>query len=476
MAEEKVLDDSWFAMYMMNAKIGWSHDRTVQRDEGGKKTYVTSSVSEIKMNRMGTVIEISESSVVVEDENGALVSFEQSERQSAMEKKTAGRLEGGKIVWTTTVGKGEAKQESADWTEGILCPYAALRFRKSKGLEAGVKYSTREFLSKAPDAAAEVAITVKGREDVDVMGEKKNLVRLEMRMKMKGMNIPMVTWVSSEWTAWKINSMGVIDMFRLPKELAQAKGEVKEVFVQTIVSPDRKIENPRAARRLKFRLEMDDDEILATLPQGGCQKTLEKGPGFAVLETIAAEPAACPKRPVKAEGMEAFLKASTYLDKDDAKVKELAEKAAGSEEDSLAAARKIEKWVCDNIKKKNFGVGFATASEVARNLEGDCSEHAVLLAAMCRAAGIPSRVLAGVVYADFLATRERPDVGGFGFHMWAEVWVGEWVALDATIGAGYADATHIALARSGLESESSMFELVPIGTYLGRLKIKVLGE
>ena len=68
-------------------------------------------------------------------------------------------------------------------------------------------------------------------------------------------------------------------------------------------------------------------------------------------------------------------------------------------------------------------VAFASAAETVRSLEGDCSEHAVLCAAMARAAGMPSRVVSGLVYL--------PPGGGlggergvFGYHLWAEALVG----------------------------------------------------
>ena len=42
----------------------------------------------------------------------------------------------------------------------------------------------------------------------------------------------------------------------------------------------------------------------------------------------------------------------------------------------------------------------ATADHVAKTLEGDCTEYAMLTAAMCRAEGVPSRTAMGLVYAD----------------------------------------------------------------------------
>ena len=81
----------------------------------------------------------------------------------------------------------------------------------------------------------------------------------------------------------------------------------------------------------------------------------------------------------------------------------------------LEKAQRLNHWVFQNIREKNFGVGFAAASEVARNLTGDCSEHAVLLAALRRACDIPARVVVGLVYVE--------KHQGFGYHMWDEVYI-----------------------------------------------------
>ena len=62
--------------------------------------------------------------------------------------------------------------------------------------------------------------------------------------------------------------------------------------------------------------------------------------------------------------------------------------------------------------------------------EGDCTEHAVLLAALARASGIPARVATGLVYADSYAGRR--DV--FIPHAWVQAWVdGRWRGYDAAL-------------------------------------------
>src|SRR5207244_8830204 len=132
---------------------------------------------------------------------------------------------------------------------------------------------------------------------------------------------------------------------------------------------------------------------------------------------------------------------------DDAKVKEHARLAVGAEKAPWPKALRIEKYVNAKMRVTNHEA-LATADHVARTLEGDCTEFAMLMAAMCRAEGIPSRTAVGLIYADL---RMGPV---FAFHMWTEVWLasfpedkesneGRWMPLDATLGKGHVDATHL---------------------------------
>ena len=72
---------------------------------------------------------------------------------------------------------------------------------------------------------------------------------------------------------------------------------------------------------------------------------------------------------------------------------------------------------------------------------GDCTEHAELFVAMARAAGIPAREVAGLMWVERL--------GAFGGHAWAEVALdGRWIAVDPTWGQVPADPTHLRLAQA----------------------------
>jgi transglutaminase-like putative cysteine protease len=162
-----------------------------------------------------------------------------------------------------------------------------------------------------------------------------------------------------------------------------------------------------------------------------------------------------------------FLRPNALVTSDDTKVAELAAKAVGSETDPWQRACRIEKWVAQNLREKNFKTGFACASEVARNLTGDCTEHAVLTAAMCRAAGVPARVVIGLVYAE--------NLGGFGYHMWNEVYVRRrWVAVDASFDQSSVDAVHIKLSETSLAGVSPYESFLPIVRVVSKLSLEPL--
>ncbi|HVZ94900.1 MAG TPA: transglutaminase-like domain-containing protein, partial [Phycisphaerales bacterium] len=137
-------------------------------------------------------------------------------------------------------------------------------------------------------------------------------------------------------------------------------------------------------------------------------------------------------------------------------------------------------FVAKYMTGAGLDVGMAGADEVCRTKKGDCTEFAVLLAAMLRAADIPSRVVCGVVYCDEFAGKK--DV--FGPHMWTQALVDHmgvkvWVDVDAAIGPGERafDGGHIAFSTSALSDDvpatASFSELLP---FLGKVTVEVEGE
>ena len=132
-------------------------------------------------------------------------------------------------------------------------------------------------------------------------------------------------------------------------------------------------------------------------------------------------------------------------------------------------AEKLCRFVSLYVSNKNFSVGFASASEVARKREGDCTEHGILLASLGRAMGIPSRVVSGLVYVDELKGVEKAMV----YHMWTQFFLkGRWVNFDPALGKVRCPADRITLFASSLQGQSLTESMLPAAELMGKLTVE----
>jgi transglutaminase-like putative cysteine protease len=127
------------------------------------------------------------------------------------------------------------------------------------------------------------------------------------------------------------------------------------------------------------------------------------------------------------------------------------------ERDPRALAEVLVKWVADSIARVATD---ATPDAVGTLTQrrGDVAHKAVLFAALARSLDIPTRVVSGVVHAN----------GRFQYHVWNEVFLGTWVAVDPTLRQFPADAGHLQLLTGGAERRSELSRL------LSTLHIEVL--
>ena len=227
----------------------------------------------------------------------------------------------------------------------------------------------------------------------------------------------------------------------------------------------RKIPNPDQTRNIKYRVTLKDSDPLQVFPQDARQSIRREGGATdsAVLDIKTAGP--LDGQPVTGEVAAEYLKPNSLVTSDDVRVRSLAQRVTRGIEDPWQKATAINKWVSENIRDKNFKIAFAAAGEVARNLTGDCTEHSVLTAAMCRALGVPSRVVVGLIYVE--------EKGGFGYHMWDEVFVNNrWVAIDPSFDQTSVDAVHIKLSDTSLDGVAPFEAFLPVVAVVGRLSIE----
>jgi len=150
------------------------------------------------------------------------------------------------------------------------------------------------------------------------------------------------------------------------------------------------------------------------------------------------------------------LDASPYIQSDNISIQDLSHQIASKEQNTTEKVKRIGEWVFSNIAKRPV-LGIPDALTTLQNRQGDCNEHAALFAAVSRAAGIPTRIVAGVTY----------HKEAFYYHAWNEVCLGDsWVSIDTTTNQFPADLTHLRFIQGEMQ------EQVRIGALLGRLAIE----
>jgi transglutaminase-like putative cysteine protease len=262
------------------------------------------------------------------------------------------------------------------------------------------------------------------------------------------------------------DSSGGMVTYRTTREAAQREGAKADLIATSIVKVARPISNPENSRDVVYKVSMAGTDPTQLFPDDRRQ-SIKAGSeaGIALLEVKTAGPDDGTPGPDAVDPE--FLRSNPMITSDDPRVVALARRAVGASVDPWAKAQAITKWVAINLKDKNFETTFAPADEVARTLAGDCTEHGVLTAAMCRAEGIPARVVTGLVYVN--------QLGGFGFHMWNEVYVNRrWVAIDATFDQTQVDAVHLKLSDSSLDGVAPFETFLAVSRVFGKLKLEAV--
>ncbi len=140
---------------------------------------------------------------------------------------------------------------------------------------------------------------------------------------------------------------------------------------------------------------------------------------------------------------------------------------------SVKRARELERFVYDRISRKGYGLRLVSSATAWRLREGDCTEHAVLLAAMLRREGIPARVVGGLIMI-------RADHGlAMTQHLWVQAYVKTpggfvWVDLDATLEPGAEEPVRIALGATGVTDETVEDLVRRLGSLAGLLRVEAI--
>jgi transglutaminase-like putative cysteine protease len=347
------------------------------------------------------------------------------------------------------------REETRELSEAPTLSLNLSRRLAAEGLEPGKKIQVMVF-DPATLRNAPMTVEVQGRDVVWVANRPVPAFRVESRFA----GIVTKSWINDVGEVVREESpMGLI-VVRETRDRAQALGVPgaiqTDILEASAIVPDppRRIDDPATVLRLRVRLQGAESFAGADLVGAGQTVT---GDVFEVRDTRALAPSAADP-----DGA-SFLAPEPFLESDAPEIVEEARRAVAEATDPRVRAERLVRHVHAILRKKPT-LSLPSALEVLKTRVGDCNEHTALYVAMARSLGLPARTAVGLVYLR----------GAFYYHAWAEVYLaasegrGLWLPVDPTLDQFPADATHVRLARGGLDKQGAILGLV------GHAKISVL--
>ncbi|WZO96798.1 transglutaminase-like domain-containing protein [Isosphaeraceae bacterium EP7] len=464
-------DESWDAVYIGGSKVGFTHLRVMSVTDKDRKLINVQFEQEIDVNRSSDRLRMKLRYGTIETPEGEVLRLDTRVQAGRDELRTHGDVIDGKMDLKVSSG-GREQRKVIDWPADIRGPYAAELSLARSPIKVGETRQLKMFIPIL-NVVAKLDLVAKGVEDVELGGGvKRPLMKVESIVTMPDGKVDLeqstTFWVDNAGQALKqyASVFGGSYTYRTSKQAAMATdpGGRLDLIALSVVKVTQKIPRSELTRNISYRLRFKGNDPAQFFPTDRRQEAKSAGDG--TTATLLVRTAGPQDGQPEASPGDEFLRSNPMINSEDPSVVRLAAKATASAgNDPWAKAVAIQQFVFKTMKSQNFRTAFAPAHEVARTLEGDCTEFGVLTAAMCRASGIPARVAVGLVYGDSL--------GGFGFHMWNEVYVNQrWVAIDSIFNQSEVDATHLKLSDASLDGVSPYETFTSVAKVFGNLTIE----
>ena len=438
--------DEWKGVYYNGTKVGWAHSHVEATPYGWRALDET----DIEISLMGVAESVRTRTAAELDEALKLRTFrfEMSGKSAVME--VFGTYGEGALALEVRTGH-ETTTTSIPMEEPPVVTTGLKAYILNEGLDVGRRIRLQAF---DPSVMNNITIEVEVEGEEEIESESGMVDTYRLRTTFHG--IDFLSWVDEAGRTLREQSPMGFEMRLETRASAMSGGRNRpapDLTVGTAVSSNRIIPDARRLRFMKVRLEGPD---LSGLDLAGAGQEM-KGNEL-TIRSIPPEAAGSFPIPWSTGGEAALHLAGTPLvQSDHPLIREEARRILGDEEDAAAAAALLLDWVDRSVEDVPTA-SLPSALEVLREKRGDCNEHAVLFTALSRAAGIPARIAAGLVYLD----------GKFFYHAWAEIYLGRWIAADPVFGQFPADATHIRLVRGELEGQLAILGII------GRIELEVL--
>ena len=425
------LSETWFSVRLDGRHVGhmqWTREQRADAVE-------TRTELKVALLRGDQALRVSATESARESLAGKALGFSSAFDSGGSTARVDGSISAEGVASVSIEGSGQTESRSLPWPpEAMLAEAQRLALL---ALQArGETRSSGQVFDPSSLQVLEVSTELLGDALISLPEGDEHALHVRQQLGRAGSAVTVESWLATASgfpRRIRMPALGVhLELLACSRACATAEAELTDVFDGTLV------DSPRA---LSIRDRSRDLEILLAVRNGPVD-ALDDVPGQTILQRTGSGALLR----VAAQGGTQFapqaadLAPARWVQSDHPDIRALALQFAGERGSALRRMRKLEQGVRGHIGNKSLRIGYASALEVLSLREGDCTEHAVLLAALARATGIPARVVTGIAYTPRFAARQ--DV--FVPHAWVIAWIdGSWQGFDAAL--PRFDSAHIGL-------------------------------
>jgi hypothetical protein len=467
--------DLWDAYYFNGEHIGYSH---IKSEIDNRKKQVRYTITERILVRRGEVVQDHLLVQTTEETlSGQLLRFDAELTVNGEKTTTAGQVRGRQLLITTTQSgktpQSTTAERSVPWSDANRGLLGLQQFLRE---DPPTKGETHKLAVLAPlfYQLGEIEVKAIGNVAVALLdGEPVPALELETVSSIEGGNkMQNFVWIDEQGNILKsyIPSLQltilrtdqlVATSFETPQQDALAATAIN---VRGTMLPANELSVVGYLVRAK-----NPESPVPTIGVFPGQ-SIETRDGFlrvavAIDETLEDTPTS-PSFP----STEGDLAPARMIESQDQHVISIANGVSGTA-NSTELAISLAVAVNQHITEKTTSDSFVSAATAASSRRGDCTEHALLTAALCRARGIPARTAVGLLYDP------NSQPAQMRFHMWTLAYVAnKWIHLDAMHPSGLAFPDRIILTTDDLSSGREYLAAATVAEFAGSLEIEIFGS
>jgi hypothetical protein len=436
----------WMNIFQSDSKIGFSHARFSSGIDG----YRLQESVLMRINTMGMVQDINLKTRGRLKPDFSLADFDFELSSGRFNFNVSGSVSGNVLAVRTNSAGTSRRTEIPLKAKPYLLPAITAALAAAE-LKTGAQY-TFDIFDPATMGQAPVLVDIMGKEEIEIMGAQTSATKISLNFN----GTSQLAWIGKDGDILKEKGILGIRLEKTTREDAlrgPASASATDLTQAASVPSNVMLENLDRLSTLTVEISGISSQGVQL---GGGRQTYNNH-----MLTIEKESTANLATEMDEDSLDRvakiFLMPGPFIQSDDQKIRGLAQKIIGNEAVALEKVRLLVDWVHQNIDKRPV-LSLPDALSTLENRVGDCNEHAVLLAALARAAGIPCRIEAGLVYLK----------GRFYYHAWNLVYLGRWITVDAVFGQVPADVSHIRLVTGSPDRQLDLMGII------GKIKLKII--